>query len=575
MKAIRVLLCDDDARNRRDFREDIEREWRKLGPQPLSISCCDDIVEGDTATDFTFTIGDASAFNVILLDISWPRGKKREPHGVEICRRLRKECPELPIVVFSEHVTVDDFRELIPIGIDGYIPKRPINAVAWCLELKRVLERVQLDTGGQALYQRIRELLKKGDAWNASVINRAATEVWRFGNSQEKWRAFWASMRSATVGNKLTSAFDELAKHFSGTDLLTLAASRSMRGHLEHVIYVYFTGYVISHSVDDFREWVTKASQKLLGNKFKKRNAELYWELFQFAWMAAATLHDTGYALELLPDLETRCNEVAERFNCLRGNVEARVNFEALDVGEIDWKKAAKTRDIFVRICNALHPNWDGHWIEKHSSFKMRGAKRINHGVASAVLFVDRAEKLLELPGQVEELRKFLEWAATAMALHSLKRPGSEQRLQLRPNEDPLSFLLMLCDELQIWDRERTDETPACNDFKAVRLSTFDVTATQVDAEMLYVPWNPEVAPETIRKMDLRAVEDNQILNGYMDVSPLSVRIKARIQGLDESLPAVELGTKISDSDGVKARGRDTRGKLQRRGPNDRRGSNR
>src|SRR5262249_53549816 len=140
------------------------------------------------------------------------------------------------------------FVELIPIGIAAYLRKDEPSAEPWCLAIRRVLEEAAKGRPGYPLFQLLkRSITKIPDAWSNNEVIAAASKVWSDQNAYEKWGSFWGSW-TAVLGQKhLKNACDALGNFFSGKELLMLSVHPGFRGHLEHVLHVYFTGYLVSH----------------------------------------------------------------------------------------------------------------------------------------------------------------------------------------------------------------------------------------------------------------------------------------------------------------------------------------
>jgi len=76
------------------------------------------VAEAETGAEF-FALLKAKKADIVLLDIGLP-----DMSGVEIARRLKKEKPEMKILVTSTENTEETIKELVDIGIDGFISKR-------------------------------------------------------------------------------------------------------------------------------------------------------------------------------------------------------------------------------------------------------------------------------------------------------------------------------------------------------------------------------------------------------------------------------------------------------------------
>jgi len=76
------------------------------------------VAEAETGTEF-FSLLKVKNADIVLLDIVLP-----DMSGVEIARRLKKEKPEMKILVISTEDTEEIIKELVEIGIDGFVSKR-------------------------------------------------------------------------------------------------------------------------------------------------------------------------------------------------------------------------------------------------------------------------------------------------------------------------------------------------------------------------------------------------------------------------------------------------------------------
>ena len=131
------------------------------------------------------------------------------------------------------------------------------------------------------------------------------------------------------------------------------------------------------------------------------------------------------------------------------------------------------------------------------------------------------------------DLDLYLKWAAAAMALHSLKKPGSELGVSISLERDPLSYLLLACDEIQVWDRERPDASRMSSPFKGTDLSELSITDNSVTGYVDYALHNgPAAGVEFAARresMDKGIEADGQVLAKYLVAEGFSVTINRRV----------------------------------------------
>jgi DNA-binding NarL/FixJ family response regulator len=86
----------------------------------LSIKCPDVCVVGEAADGKRFfDLLTTTEADLVLLDIMLP-----DTTGIEIARRLRKDYPELKILIISVETSLDIVQQLLEIGINGFLSKQ-------------------------------------------------------------------------------------------------------------------------------------------------------------------------------------------------------------------------------------------------------------------------------------------------------------------------------------------------------------------------------------------------------------------------------------------------------------------
>jgi DNA-binding NarL/FixJ family response regulator len=119
---MRLLICDDHAL----FREGLELVLEQLGPEAQLTSVGD-------AESALARVREDDGFDLVLLDLRLPGMS-----GFEALDALRREHPDVPVVVLSASESAADVRAVLARGASGFIPKSARGSVL--LEaLRRVL----------------------------------------------------------------------------------------------------------------------------------------------------------------------------------------------------------------------------------------------------------------------------------------------------------------------------------------------------------------------------------------------------------------------------------------------------
>lgn len=538
---MKILFCDDSPDDRRDWHGNLTAAWQELRDtnvltEDLELQTCADITETAGVPD-SRTYKDVAGFDGVLLDILWGAQdtEDEEPHGIEIAEELHKMYPEKALMAFTVSADAEYFHRLVGAGICGYLRKGE-QYPALCFQIMECMDRHRKARGGHCLYKELRELTSPGNSWAAASVGNAATEVWNLDRSHDRWNAFWNAFQDPIASQRLTGVFSEMRKFFAKADLLMLGSLPGMRGHLDHVLNVYFTGYVISNRVPRFRQAAAAAAKRLFPDKQGDVDAHepKYWERFQLAWLAAATLHDTAYPLEIQPDLLLKCLGVAKQFKDALSDVGKSPKLPCPDLS------STGLHEISV-VLGKLYDSGDlSELVSNHGKFTADNVARLNHGVAGGLQFFALAKKAMSVRDADPDLDLYLKWAAAAMALHSLKKPGSEKGVSIALERDPLSYLLLACDEIQVWDRERPDASRMSSPFKGTDLSELSITDDSVTACVDYALYNGSDAVVEFGKrreeMDNGIEADGQVLAKYLLGDGFSVTVNRRVPSLKVSL---------------------------------------
>lgn len=106
---INIILVDDHAL----YREGVRFSLQKMDNLPINI-----IGEAASGKEFFLMLAAGKVPDMVLLDIMLP-----DTSGVEIARRLKKEYPDVMIIMLSAEVSEELISELLNINVEGYLSK--------------------------------------------------------------------------------------------------------------------------------------------------------------------------------------------------------------------------------------------------------------------------------------------------------------------------------------------------------------------------------------------------------------------------------------------------------------------
>jgi hypothetical protein len=284
------------------------------------------------------------------------------------------------------------------------------------------------------------------------------------------------------------------------------ADDQDIRDHLTHVTQVFLAGWIILNSCPVFRRFEA--------GTYGWKGAHRYFENLNRCWLYAALLHDCAYSVEYAKQ-------------ALRHELMVRGLFEAYQLGKPGgsaleeiarlavplWKERAKWRDL----------QFDDDLSRFHEENQY---SRLDHAIVGAIALWKEAEDQEKRPEL--ELAQILKPAALAIACHNFQylvgrseAHGADEWFRLSLKTEPISVLLHICDELQEWGRERTDEAFVYKHvFKPVRyaatelafLDVHDYDGLALDVRLLrrLYPEHRPVRHRIVREQERRIAETSK-----------------------------------------------------------------
>ena len=220
--------------------------------------------------------------------------------------------------------------------------------------------------------------------------------------------------------------------------------------HVNHVIQEFLLGYNFLLN----SEFVRKQHNFDVG----RQNPDSDFGKLFFSWMAASLLHDIGYDVEEAPEEEAFRKNKNDFWDFMTGRA---LTTEPLTFSD----KGPGRRIIETHLLEEIKKIPDSPqltYTEFESLFRRDVPNsekwvRYDHGVISALKYLVELEKL-----ENEKGGNYLNWppnkhAALAMALHNFRFKDCDLKLTCTNMQTFIAYLLIICDEIQEWERERSD----------------------------------------------------------------------------------------------------------------------
>ncbi len=322
-----------------------------------------------------------------------------------------------------------------------------------------------------------------------------------------------SSLRSIASIMGVDSSFDMVFKRIESAEILNIAADPLSWGHLRHVLNVFWLGYyLLNTGLFDLEIVAKQIFRHVIGYDTSKSTEQV-----NGAWFLAAIFHDVGLLGERAEAVVKRCNDVVDIYGIRAFKVSLANVCTEFGQSEKGQKVAGDLQTMILRNLTELYS-----WANK------KNFQHFDHGFLSGLT-------LLELFASEGKSKICGEAAAIAATMHNVFNVGIEEERTLPfkfPRIDfeeyPLIALLVMCDQLEIWDRttgvesEYSGTALECCELADIKTTTDPQSGhRQVSITLNYVPFRSVVPGDTMEKASKERIRS--VLSGK--VKPVLCRI--------------------------------------------------
>lgn len=280
--------------------------------------------------------------------------------------------------------------------------------------------------------------------------------------------------------NTLLNLVDVMEKYEKNTGELI----ERQRDHFIHSVNVFVLGLAVYSQNKNYREIFKDYILSSKYEKFYRIDGELSNEEFLYRWGVAALFHDIGYPFEIIGKQLNKI--INDSVKSISNSYDVSVNIDFRDFDEFnsivkidpyDFADKYRTNYSKSKIIDLYKPteimahkiahnfNFDTYQFKllinhlNNFVYYMQENNFIDHGFYSAILVLNSYGKLIQKYSKNKDFFFYpIVDSATAILLHNYynktlqKEPFNLSRLA--PEDNPIAFLLILCDELQEWNRQ-------------------------------------------------------------------------------------------------------------------------
>ena len=291
----------------------------------------------------------------------------------------------------------------------------------------------------------------------------------------EVYKAFFDSYRIDMPGEN--NPFTDIILVLEDYENTAANLIDNQRDHFVHAVNVFLTGLSIYISNSNYR---SAFDTSILNGVYKDCYSTKHEEFF-YRWGIASLLHDIGYPIEIVGNQINRFLKIVSDADGEDIRTKAKIsysNFDELNSIKKIQDVASFTRDFIAAYPDSVEINplkpIDLMAYRIHDSLgtdlmktkndldyfteKMAETGFIDHGFFSSIIVLKWYGSLIQLNNFNS---KYFYWpvldSATAILLHNyfknVIRKGDYNHEPMKPTENPIAYLLILCDEAQEWNR--------------------------------------------------------------------------------------------------------------------------
>ncbi len=282
------------------------------------------------------------------------------------------------------------------------------------------------------------------------------------------------------------------------------------RDHFIHSVNVFLLGLAIYSQNKNYREAFKDYVVSSHYEKYYRIDEEFSNEEFLYRWGVAALFHDIGYPVEIIgKQLKKFINDGVKSISSSYGadtaidfkdfnefNTIVKIEPDFADNYTKQYPKAKflnlfKPTDIMAHKIATDFKEVDVDKVAKHldSFVNVMGENGfIDHGFFSAILVLNSYGYLIQKYSKNQDFFFYpIVDSAAAILLHNYYRNVLQKKPfdlpPLNPRLSPLAYLLILCDELQEWNRQPF----GINDKKRSHVNDLDIIIDDTRLEVDYI----------------------------------------------------------------------------------------
>lgn len=438
-----ILYIEDNPKDWKRLQNAIAEHNRMSPPEKIELIWAKDTVELEEKLDHTIDIVLADMY---LTPSPFDKGDRLRDVIYIVNRWCEKNEAGRPIPIIAYTVGGEDaFKNKNDLYDIWDKNTTSVEYVTWRLaNLSKEITRIRPDALIQTL---IRTTVDKSNAvsWHVDVLEMIKRYDKGWTEADQIERAGKA-IENIAQRLKVWESIRPMWNVVKNGEFLWRAVSPYARGHARHAINVFWFGYYLLHQ-EPLRTFFIEKWKYLIDNDRSKIGTvkkESIFESIQNIWFYTGLFHDMALCLEKFAEISEFQRDLYASFNDLKLKIQ---DIPYISTNDIDEYANILLNEFTDPLKTQLKDAWN----------KKLKDNKADHGMLSA----------LKLIQTITESRQdcFAREAARAIAIHSLIGKLDKDKIaNLTWETEPFACLLLLCDQLQTWDRARGDRKLSDND---------------------------------------------------------------------------------------------------------------
>jgi CheY-like chemotaxis protein len=357
-------------------------------------------------------------------------------------------APPIPVIIYTSKADLSSLTSFQPRIVDFWEkPQRDIEFIQ--LRVRKIRDLIERERPNSLLIRAVRAGIERSitafqsPPWHVHIL-QVLSDYEEYNSKTDQADAILSPLSEIASELGFASTFRDGFQVLTSVDMPS-SLLLSTRPHLHHSLNNFLLGYyyfnlcgiewqsILAKGVNFYQRSIERSIRE---GMIEAEASSKAWLEINAAWFAAALLHDVGITIQYYGSMEKKLRDLVSKLNISE-------SFPSVSTIKLDSTIVESAMIDIGRCCS-----------KEIVEFLKDLKGTPDQGIASAAYLTRHCRKEVEAtisPAAAE----FVDCGAAAAALHnSLEKPNFPT---LDFSVEPVASMLIICDAIQAWDRERLD----------------------------------------------------------------------------------------------------------------------